>query len=378
MTTVQELRSDIRRIAAGARGREPAAPSEARREELRGDIRRLLAAQDAVLVAHYYVDGDIQDLADETGGCVSDSLEMARFGDEHPARTVVVAGVRFMGETAKILSPHKRVLMPDLSAECSLDLGCPADAFAEFCDAHPGRTVVVYANTSAAVKARADWVATSSIALKLARHLHARGEKILWAPDKFLGDYIQRESGADILCWDGACVVHEEFKATALAALRGQHPEARVLVHPEAPAGVIALADVVGSTSRLLAEVRESAAPKFIVATEKGIFHRMKQLAPQRHIMPAPTAGDGATCESCAHCPWMKLNALENLAAVLAAGRNEIQVEESIRRRAERAIRRMVEFGKQAGVAGGAASGVTVSGAGTGTSAPAAPVSGRA
>ncbi len=178
-------------------------PSPAERLRLIDEIKRLLKSKDAVLVAHYYVHEDLQRLAEETGGYVSDSLDMARFGHEHPAKTLVVAGVRFMGETAKILNPEKRVLMPTLEAECSLDLDCPADTFNPFCDAHPDREVVVYSNTSAAVKARADWVVTSSIAVKLVQHLHEQGRKILWAPDKHLGHYIQRQTGADMLIWDG-------------------------------------------------------------------------------------------------------------------------------------------------------------------------------
>ena len=179
-------------------------PSATERLELKNRIKRLLKDQNAVLVAHYYVHPDLQDLAEETGGCVSDSLEMARFGRDHAAQTVVVCGVRFMGETAKILNPEKRVLMPELEAECSLDLGCPPDEFTIFCDEHPDRTVVVYANTSAAVKARADWMVTSSIGLKIVEHLHARGEKIIWAPDRHLGAYIQRETGADMLLWQAS------------------------------------------------------------------------------------------------------------------------------------------------------------------------------
>ena len=185
--------------------------TSARRSRTR--IRRLLKERNAVMVSHYYVHPDLQDLAEETGGIVSDSLEMARFGRDHAAQTLVVSGVRFMGETAKILSPEKRVLMPDLDATCSLDLGCPADEFAAFCDQHPDRTVVVYANTSAAVKARSDWLVTSSCALDIVRALKDKGHKILWAPDKHLGGYIQRETGADMVIWNGACIVHDEFKA---------------------------------------------------------------------------------------------------------------------------------------------------------------------
>src|SRR3954469_9508476 len=214
---------------AEAWARPPASPSAAEKTALKERIKKLLKEREAVLVAHYYVDSDLQDLADETGGCVADSLEMARFGRDHPAKTLVVAGVRFMGETAKILSPDKTILMPDLDATCSLDLGCPADEFAAFCDAHPDRTVVVYANTSAAVKARADWMVTSSIGLEIVEHLHTQGKKILWAPDKHLGSYIQKQTGADMLLWQGSCLVHDEFKGSELELMRAEHPEALVL-----------------------------------------------------------------------------------------------------------------------------------------------------
>src|ERR1700693_6076373 len=217
---------------AQAWARTPAAPLPEEKIALKERIKRLLKEREAVLVAHDYVDADLQDLAEETGGCVSDSLEMARFGRDHPAQTLVVAGVRFMGETAKILSPHKRILMPDLDATCSLDLGCPVDEFSAFCDAHPDRTVVVYANTSAAVKARADWMVTSSIALPVVQHLKEQGKKILWAPDRHLGSYVQEQSGADMLLWQGSCIVHDEYKARELIELKVQHPGSLVLVHP--------------------------------------------------------------------------------------------------------------------------------------------------
>lgn len=311
------------------------------------EIKQMLVEQDAVLVAHYYTAPELQDLADETGGHVSDSLDMARFGHEHPATTLVVAGVRFMGETAKILNPEKRVLMPDLEATCSLDLGCPADEFARFCDAHPDRTVVVYANTSAAVKARADWVATSGIAINLVQHLAKRGEKVLWAPDRYLGDYIRKTTGADMLLWHGACVVHEEFKADVLQRLKAKHPDAAVLVHPESPAGVIEQADIVGSTTALIDAARTHQAKKFIVATDNGIFHKMQQAAPDKTFMEAPTAGVGATCESCAHCRWMAMNDLHKLHNVLKHSANEIFIDELIRRRAMVPIKRLLEFARQ-------------------------------
>jgi len=329
---------------ASAWSRVPETVSPDQRLQLKDKIRRLLKEKGAVLVAHYYVDSDLQDLAEETGGCVSDSLEMARFGRDHAAQTLVVAGVRFMGETAKILSPLKTVLMPDLDATCSLDLGCPSDEFAAFCDAHPDRTVVVYANTSAAVKARADWMVTSSIGLDIVAHLHAQGKKILWAPDRHLGSYIQKQTGADMLLWQGSCLVHDEFKGIELELLKRDHPNAKILVHPESPAAVVALADVVGSTSQLIAATTALDANEFIVATDNGILHKMRQAAPGKIFIEAPTAGNSATCKSCAHCPWMAMNSLQNLADVLESGRNAISVDEAIRVKAVTCIDRMLDF----------------------------------
>ena len=309
-------------------------------------IKRMLVDQDAVLVAHYYTAPELQSLADETGGHVSDSLDMARFGHEHKAKTLIVAGVRFMGETAKILNPEKRVLMLDRDATCSLDDDCPADAFAAFCDQHPDRTIVVYANTSAAVKARADWVVTSSIALKVVAHLHRQGKKILWAPDKHLGRYVQDSTGADMLLWQGSCIVHNEFKAALLADLKQKRPDAAVLVHPESPAGVVALADVVGSTTGLIKAAKELPNREFIVATDNGIFHKMREAAPGKVFLEAPTGGAGATCSSCAHCPWMAMNTLDKLEQVLKTGSNEITINEAVRQRAVVSIQRMLDFAK--------------------------------
>jgi quinolinate synthase len=324
----------------------PLALPPAERAAARERAAALLKAHDAVLVAHYYVDGDLQDLALATGGIVADSLEMARFGRDHPAKTLVVAGVRFMGESAKILSPDKRVLMPDLDATCSLDLGCPPDQFAAFCDAHPDRTVVVYANTSAAVKARADWMVTSSCALAIVEHLKAQGKKVLWAPDRHLGRYIQEQTGADMLLWNGACIVHDEFKGLELDILKRQHPHAQILVHPESPKSVVALADVVGSTTQLLNAVVNGKADTYIVATDNGILHRMRQLAPGKTLIEAPTAGNSATCKSCAHCPWMAMNALQGVLACLEQGRGEVHVPEPVRSQALGCIDRMLDFVK--------------------------------
>ena len=335
----------------GETGIAPAKPPRAttpqERPLLLERAKRLLEERDAVLVAHYYVHPDLQDLAQASGGTVSDSLEMARFGYEHPAKTIVVAGVRFMGETAKILSPEKRVLMPDLAAECSLDLATPADEFSAFCDAHPDRVVVVYANTSAAVKARADWMVTSSIAEKIVGWLHAQGKKVLWAPDKHLGDYVQRVTGADMLMWNASCVVHDEFKAIQLEELKALHPKAKVLVHPESPKSVIDLADAVGSTTGIIQAAERLGAKEYIVATDGGIIHQMRKRLPGVTFIEAPTAGKGATCQSCAHCPWMAMNGLHNLIETLeGAPGHEVFVDPELGRRAKVPIERMLDFAK--------------------------------
>ena len=326
----------------------PALVPAEERQRLQTRVAELLAARDAVLVAHYYVDGDVQDLAEASGGFVSDSLEMARFGRDHEAQTLVVAGVRFMGETAKILSPHKRVFMPTLEATCSLDIGCPPEDFAAFRKAHPERTAVVYANTSAKVKALSDWVVTSSIALPIIEHLAAKGEKVLWAPDKHLGRYIQSQTDADMLLWSGACVVHEEFKAKALEDLKRIYPDAGVLVHPESPAAVIGIADAVGSTSQIVEAAGTLPHELFIVATDRGLFHRLRQRHPHKRFIEAPTAGEGATCRSCAHCPWMAMNELQVLADTLAddarLAANEVLVEPETGRQAMIPLQRMLGF----------------------------------
>jgi quinolinate synthase len=319
-------------------------PTPAERAALLERIAAQLRQKNAVLVAHYYVHPDLQDLAEATGGLVSDSLEMARFGRDHAAQTLVVAGVRFMGETAKILSPHKTIIVPELEATCSLDLGCPTDAFSAFCDQHPDRTVVVYANTSAAVKARADWMVTSGCALAVVNHLKSRGEKILWAPDRHLGAYIQRETGADMVMWNGSCIVHDEFKAFELEALKAEHPGAKILAHPESPSAILSLADAIGSTSGILKAAREMEARTFIVATDNGLMHKLRTLNPTKTFIEAPTAGNSATCKSCAHCPWMAMNSLQGLSAVLESGANTIDVDAALIERARLPIDRMLAF----------------------------------
>lgn len=327
----------------------PAKPeplSAERKHALKNEIKALLKANNAVMVAHYYTDPEIQALAEETGGCVADSLEMARFGRDASEQTLIVAGVRFMGETAKILSPEKTVLMPTLEATCSLDLGCPVDKFSEFCDAHPDHTVVVYANTSAAVKARADWVVTSSIALEIVEHLDAQGKKIIWGPDRHLGSYIAKATGAEMLMWQGECIVHDEFSAQKLKDMKAIYPDAAILVHPESPASVVEMADAVGSTSQLIKASQTMDNDTFIVATDKGIFYKMQQLTPHKTFIEAPTGGNGATCRSCAHCPWMAMNGLEAIKSALTenASHHEIFVDDALRQKALIPLDRMLDF----------------------------------
>ena len=323
----------------------PAPLTNDEKQEYKDRIKALLVEKDAVLVAHYYCDPEIQALAEETGGCVADSLEMARFGSKHPAKKIVVAGVRFMGETAKILTPEKTVVMPTLDATCSLDVGCPIDEFSAFCDQHPDRKVVVYANTSTAVKARADWIVTSSCALEIVEHLDEQGDKIIWGPDKHLGSYIQKQTGADMIMWNGACIVHDEFKTKALKDMKALHPDAAVLVHPESPAEIVDLADAVGSTSQLIIASQDMPNQKFIVATDRGIFYKMQQLCPEKEFFEAPTQGEGATCRSCAHCPWMAMNGLKAIEeSLLDPTGKEVFVDLQLREDALRSLNRMLDF----------------------------------
>lgn len=320
---------------------------QAQNQRYRDAIKALLKERNATLVAHYYTDPELQALAEETGGIVADSLEMARFGRDCAADVLVVAGVRFMGETASILSPDKTVLMPTTEATCSLDIACPIDRFAAFCDQHPDRVVVVYANTSAAVKARADWVVTSSIALDVVEHLKDQGKKILWAPDRHLGHYIQHKTGADMLLWDAACIVHEEFKAKGLMDMKTLYPDARVLAHPESPSSVLAMADVIGSTSQLIKAAVELPDKTFIVATDQGIFYKMQQQAPDKTLIVAPTAGNDASCRSCASCPWMGMNSLQAMYESLRDGSNQIQVDRELAAKAMVPLQRMLDFSRE-------------------------------
>lgn len=343
-----KLESRIQQLASQA----PTQPwlSEADKTQLKTEIKALLKANNAQLVAHYYVDDELQALAEETGGVVADSLEMANFGAQSDADMLVVCGVRFMGETAKMLSPEKTVLMPDLDATCSLDVGCPADEFAQFCAQYPDHTVVVYANTSAQVKAVADWVVTSGNALQIVTHLKEQGHKIIWAPDRHLGDWIEKQTGVEMIRWQGHCIVHDEFKTYELEALKASLPNAKVLVHPESPAEVVKLADVVGSTKVLLQAVETLPDEEFIVATDYGIFYKMQQVAPHKTLHIAPTGSKAESCTSCAHCPWMAMNSLQNLAQCLSDKTGEVKVQESVRQKALISLQRMLDFSRQAGL----------------------------
>ncbi len=280
--------------------------------ELMQEALAFLKEKDALLIAHYYTHPHLQELAEMSGGIVSDSLDMAKFGAQSKQKNLIIAGVYFMGETAKILSPDKNVYVLDPKATCSLDLGCPLDEFNAFCDRYPDHTVVVYANTSAAIKARADWVVTSSIALPVIKHLHKQGQSIVWGPDRHLGHYLQKETGASMVLWPGQCIVHEEFQGDSLKQLKQQYPDAHILAHPESPNAVLNQAHTIGSTKQLL-QATQGPDQHYIVATDSGIFYQMKKQSPHKTFTLAPTHGHGATCQSCGACPWMAMNTLEKL-----------------------------------------------------------------
>lgn len=303
----------------------------------------------ALLIAHYYSEPLIQLLAEETNGFIGDSLEMARKGKESSLSTVVVAGVRFMGETAKILSPEKTILMPDLSAECSLDLCCVPSELKRVKAEYPKATIVAYANTSAEVKALADWIVTSSLAVELADYLKSRGEEILWLPDRHLGSYIAQNAKTDVYCWPGYCVVHDSFEAAAIAQMKEQYPGAKVLVHPESSEAVVALADCVGSTSQLLAYTKKDDADTYIVATERGIFYKMQQANPQKKFLEAAVGPRQNVHLEGAICPWMKLNTMAKIIECLEGteqqkATHEVLVPEDVRVNAIKPVNRMLAF----------------------------------
>ncbi len=304
--------------------------------DLKEEIKRLKKEKDAVILAHYYQKGEIQDLADFIG----DSLALAQIAQKLENRMIVLCGVHFMGETAKILCPDKKVVVPDTNAGCSLADSCPADKFAEFISAHPGHTVVSYVNTSAAVKALTDVVVTSSNARKIVEAL-PRDAKIIFGPDRNLGNYINSVTGRDMVVWDGACHVHEQFSVEKLVELKREHPGAKVLAHPECKKAVLILADQIGSTAALLKYAQDSDEKEFIVATESGILHEMRKSCPGKTFIPAPPAD--STC-ACNDCSFMKLNTFEKLYNALKYEQPEIHVDPSVAEAARKPIERMLSM----------------------------------
>lgn len=310
--------------------------------DLREEILRLKRERNAVIMAHYYQREEIQQLADYIG----DSLALAQLAAKTDAPVIILCGVHFMGETAKILCPDKTVIVPDLSAGCSLADSCPADEFERFVNEHPDHTVISYVNTSAAVKAVTDVVVTSSNAKEIVGSL-PEDEKIIFGPDRNLGNYINSITGREMLLWDGACHVHEKFSAAKLADLKREHPDAKVLVHPECPKPVRIMADKVGSTAALLKYSVESESKEFIVCTESGILIEMQRRCPDKTFIPAPP--EDGTC-ACNECEYMKLITLEKLYNSLKFMAPEIMVEPEIAERAVRPIQRMLDISRELGI----------------------------
>lgn len=311
--------------------------------KLADQIRELCRKKNAIILAHYYQTSDIQDIADYIG----DSLGLSQKAAETDADIIVFAGVHFMAETAKILSPKAKVLLPDLNAGCSLADSCPPDGFADFLARNPGHTVISYINCSAAIKTMSDIICTSSNAKAIVDSLPA-GEKIVFAPDRNLGAYINSVSGREMLLWDGSCEVHDILSAEKIISMKAEHPDARLIAHPECQAAVLALADFIGSTTALLKYTKEDKAEKYIVATETGIIHQMKKASPHKDFMVVPS---DETC-SCNDCPYMKLNTMEKLYLCLRDEKPEILLEEDVIERARRPIERMLEISKASGLIG--------------------------
>ncbi|WP_413361067.1 quinolinate synthase NadA [Prochlorococcus sp. MIT 1201] len=310
-------------------------PVPSTRKELKGAIAELRKKRNAVILAHYYQDPEIQDIADFIG----DSLELSRRAASTNADVIVFCGVHFMAETAKILSPEKIVLLPDLEAGCSLADDCPADEFAAFRDKHPDHIVVSYINCTAAVKAQSDLICTSSNAVELVNQL-PKDQPILFAPDQNLGRWVQKQSGRKLTIWPGRCMVHETFSEEALLKLKIMHPEAKVIAHPECLENLLELADYIGSTSKLLEFTEISSCTKFIVLTEPGILHQMKLKNPKKEFMDVPGI-DGCSCNE---CPYMRLNTLEKLWSCLSTMKPSIEIEEGVRQKAFIPIQRMLNM----------------------------------
>ena len=311
----------------------PSVPSSGPSLDLRAEIRRLKKERDAVLLAHYYQESEIQDLADFVG----DSLELARRGKEAKESVIAFCGVHFMAETAKILTPEKTVVVPDLEAGCSLADGCPAPLFAEWLKRYPGHTVVSYINCSAGVKALSDVIVTSSSAEHILRQIP---DPVVFAPDRNLAAWLEKKLGRTFVVWPGTCVVHETFSEKKILDLMVRHPDAELIAHPECEERVLRLAHHVASTSGLLKYVTASPNKAFIVATEEGILHQMRRAAPDKELIPAPPDENCA----CNTCPHMKRNTLEKLHSCLSRLAPRLEVEEGVRLRAKRSIERMLEM----------------------------------
>lgn len=310
--------------------------------DLKAEIDRLRKEKNAVILAHYYQTGEIQDIADFVG----DSLALAQWAAKTEASVLVMCGVHFMGETAKILCPEKKVLVPDLNAGCSLADSCPAVAFERFVKAHPGHTVISYVNTTAAVKAVTDIVVTSTNARQIVESL-PKEEKIIFGPDRNLGNYINSITGREMLLWDGACHVHEQFSLAKILELKQQYPDAAVITHPECKEAVVAVSDFVGSTAALLKYTIQSDKTRFIVATESGVIHEMRKRSPHKEFIPAPP--EDGTC-ACNECNYMRMNTMEKLYNCLKYEMPEIYVDETVRQKAIRPIRRMLEISEKLGL----------------------------
>lgn len=306
--------------------------------ELVAEIHRLKRERNAVILAHYYQQPEIQELADFVG----DSLALAKAADKTGAETILFCGVHFMAETAKILNPGRKVLLPDLNAGCSLADSAPPERFRAFLDRHPDHVVVSYINCSAEVKAMSDIICTSSNAVRVVNSIPA-DRRVILAPDKHLGAYVQRVTGRELVLWDGVCEVHVDISLDKLKFLLGKHPNAKLVAHPECPPHILAEADHVGSTSSLLEFVQHDPGDTFIVATEGGILHKMRAAVPGKTLIAAPANSENSC--ACAECPYMKLNTLQKVHDALLHGQPEIVLEESVRAGAERSLRRMMELG---------------------------------
>ena len=310
--------------------------------DLKSEIRQLCKEKNAVILAHYYQEGEIQDIAD----CVGDSLALAQWAAKTEADIIVLCGVHFMGETAKILSPNKKVIVPDLNAGCSLADSCPADKFSAFVKDHPGYTVISYVNTTAAVKAVTDVVVTSTNAKQIVDSF-PKDEKIIFGPDRNLGNYINSITNRNMLLWDGACHVHEKFSIEKILELKKEYPDAEILVHPECRGAIVKLADLVGSTAAILKHAVKSEKKNFIVATESGILHEMRKQCPEKNFIPAPP--EDSTC-ACNECNFMRLNTMQKLYNCLKYELPEIFVDENIQKEAIKPIRRMLELSEKLGL----------------------------